>query len=195
MRGKFFCLIICLFFLLVFFSNAVCAKDLELVLHKTFLQKLVDKVFPMKFSESYSPSLQIPNMEGALSLEYKVDIYKPVLSMYANYIQLDATSSMVSFFGNKKFPVRCKMIPIYNSADNNVELKVIEGRLDLDIDSNGSSINLGSIDFSHRISNIRIPLQMNNIVVQNKTIKPRFNNVTFQFFKDKIIMNSEVLVE
>lgn len=195
MKGKFFIVITFLFILFVSFSSAVYAKDLELVLHKTLLQKLVDKMFPMKLSESYSPSLQIPGMDGALSLEYKVDIYKPLLSIYANYIQLDATSSMISVLGNKKFPVRCKMIPVYNPEDNNVELKIIEGRLDLDIDSKGSSISLGSIDFSHRISNIKIPLQMNNIVVQNKNIKPCFKNVTFQLLKDKVIMTSEVLID
>jgi hypothetical protein len=171
------------------------SKDLELVFHKNFLQKLVDRIFPLNITESYAPSLQIPNMNGSLSLGYKIDVYKPVLTIFTNYIRLDATAKITSAFGDRVFPLRCKMVPVYNSANNRIELKTMEGVVDLTVGRDDSSVSLGAIDLSRHISNIKIPLQVNSILVQNKSVKPRFKNVVFYLYKDRIVMSSDVAVE
>lgn len=165
---------IIIFFLLI--SQSVYSKDIELVLYKDFLQKLVNKVFPINLSGTSSPG-------------YRIDINNPVLSIQPKYIQLDSTVSLVSVLGNQTFPTRCKLIPIYNPANNNIELKVIEGRVDL------AAFNLGTIELAQYISNIKIPLEINNFDVKDKTIKSRCKNVSFQLLKDRLIVNSEVLIE
>lgn len=171
MRKK--CLIV-VFFLLI--SQSIYPKDIELILYKDFLQKLVNKIFPINLSGSYSSG-------------YKIDINNPVLSIQPKHIQLDSTVSLISVFGNQTFPTRCKLIPIYNPVNNNIELKVIEGKVDL------AAFNLGIIELAQYISNIKIPLEINNFDVKDKTIRPKCRNVTFQLLKDRLIVNSEVLIE
>lgn len=163
-----------LFILLILLSQTGFPKDIELILSKDFLQKLMDKVFPI-------------NLAGAVSSGYTIDLNNPVLSIQPKYIQLDSTVTISSVFGNQAFSTRCKLIPIY--VNNNVELKVVEGKVDL------QELNLGTIELAQYISNIKIPLEINNFKVKDKTIRSQCKNVTFQLLKDKVVIASEVLVE
>lgn len=158
----------------ILFSQTIFSKDIELILYKDFLQRLINKVYPINLSGTSSPG-------------YRIDIDSPVLSIQPKYIQVDSVVSITSVFGNQTFPAKCKLIPIY--ANNNIELKVIEGRVDLDI------INLGTLELAQFISNIKIPLEINNFKVKDKTIKSQCRDVTFQLFKDRIVVTSEILVE
>jgi len=178
-------------FLFLFYGD-LYSKDFELVFHKSFLQKIVEKIFPLTLKESYAPGLKIPNMDGSLSLGYKVDIEKPVLTIFKNCIMLEATSKIVSDFGNNSFPVRCKMVPAYNSKSNCIEFKTQEGTADMYLGTGNSYMSLGSIDISQYISNIKIPLKIENVLINDKYIKPQFKNVVFQFYKDKIVMDSDI---
>lgn len=168
-------------FLFVFATQPASPKDIELVLYKDFLEKLINKIFPINLTgEKISPV-------------YKVYLNNPVLSIQPRYIQVDSVVNLSSVFGSQTFPSRCKLVPVYNSK--NIELKVIEGIVDLKIDSNGEVINLGTIDLAQYISNIKIPLEINNISIKDKTVKSQCRNVTFQLLKDRVVVNSEIVIE
>lgn len=181
-----------IFFIITIFINQIFAKDIEFILYKGFLQKLMDKIFPINISEGYIPGLQI-NESNPLS--YKIDIHSPILSIQPRYIQVDAKVNLSSIFGNQTFPATCKFVPIYDSSKNNIEFKATEGKVNLNSNSNGIQINLGVIDFVQYISTIKIPLEINNINHKNKTIKTRCKDVKFQLLKDRVIITSEVVVE
>lgn len=180
------------FFIIILFSQYIFAKDIEFILYKGFLQKLMDKIFPINISEGYIPGLQINESNP---LGYKIDIHSPILSIQPKYIQVDAKVNLSSIFGNQTFPATCKFFPIYDSLKNNIEFKATEGKVNLNSNSNGMQINLGVIDFVQYISTIKIPLEINNINHKNKTIKPQCKNVKFQLLKDRVIITSEVVVE
>lgn len=148
----------------------------------------MDKIFPVNISEGYIPGLQI---NESTPLGYKIDIHSPILSIQPKYIQVDATVSVSSIFGNQTFPARCRFAPTYDSSKNNIEFRVTEGKVNLE----SNSINLGTIDFTQYISTINIPLEFNNISNKDKLIKPQCKNVKFQLLKDRIIITSEVVVE
>lgn len=168
--------------LLIFFTKEAFSRDVEFVLYKEFLQKLMDKIFPIDLTGQSMPV-------------YKIDIDSPVLSIYPKYIQLDSVVNLSSIFGNQTFPSKCKLVPVYNQVNNNIELKVIEGRVNLEFNSNGQLINLGVVDLSQYISNIEIPLKINNFNVKNKTVKTKCKNVVFELLGDRIIVNSDVIVD
>lgn len=188
-------------FFILFFVLCNCmvqyalAGDLQLVLHRTFLQKIMDKRFPIQVSEAYSDTWQIPNIGKSVSLGYKVDVSKPVLSIQPQYIQIDAVTNLNSVFGNRSFPTRCKFIPVYNSVSNSIEFKVVEGKIDLEFKSGGADINLGSVDLSQYLTEIKIPLQMNSFTIKEKNIKPRCENVTFKLLNDKIIVDGDIEID
>lgn len=178
--------IFCIFLFLLISANLLGAKDIEFTLYKDFLQKLIDKIFPISLIEGDMGE------GGASPFSYKVEIHNPVLYIYSNYIQVDAETSLSSAFGDKKFSTKCRLIPVFNQKSNNIELKVIEGKIDLLFNKN---INLGTLDLAPYLSGIKIPLKTEDIKVKNKKIKSRFKNVVFQLFKDKVVVNSEIEVE
>lgn len=163
-----------LIILFTFLTQIGFSKDIELIFYKDFLQKLINRVFPINLSGTSSPG-------------YRIDIDNPVLSIQPKHIQIDSVVNITSVFGNQTFPTRCKLIPVY--VNNSVELKVIEGKVDLAV------INLGTLELAQYISNIKIPLEINNFSVRDKTIRPKCRNVTFQLLKDRVIVNSEVLLQ
>lgn len=167
--------------ILILLTQSGFSKDIELILYKGFLQRLVNKIFPV-------------NLTGEnVSTVYKVYLNKPVLSIQPKYIQIDSTVNISSVFGHQMFPSRCKLVPIYNSKE--IELKVIEGKVDLRFTASGKVVDLGTIDLSQYISNIKIPLDIDSFNVRNKTIKSQCRNVRFQLLKDKVIVHSEVILE
>lgn len=183
------CLIAAFF---VLFSSQAFSKNLELILYSDFLQKLISKVFPINLSEGSVPGFQ----KGSSKLiGYRLDINNPILSIQSKYIQVDASVNFSSFFGNQTFPARCKFIPVFNQENDNIEFKVIKGRVNLEFDSNGEVIKLGELDLSPYISGIKIPLEFNRISIKDKTIKPRCSNVVFQLLKDRIIVSSDMVIE
>jgi hypothetical protein len=183
------------FTLLILFSIPLYAKDLELIFHKKLLQNIVDKIFPLHISKSYESNIKISSMGGDISLGFKVDIYNPLISIKTNSIQMDASSKVSSFLGENTFPVKFKMAPVYNEKNNNIELKIIEGSINAENESVNNTLGLGSLDLSKYFTNIKVPLKLNNIEVQNKILKPKCKNIEFQYFKDKITMSGDVIIE
>lgn len=184
--------IILIIIISILFCQQTFSKNLEIILYKDFLQKLMDKVFPINLSESRVPDFQKSNSN---LLGYKLDINNPVLSIKPKYIQVDASVNFSSILGNQIFPARCRFVPIFNQAKNNIEFKVIEGKVNLEFNSNGEIINLGVVDLSPYISNIKIPLEIDNISIKDKTIRPRCSNVVFELLKDRVIVGGEMVVE
>jgi hypothetical protein len=177
--------------MITFNASLLPAKDLEIVLYKDFLQKLMNKVFPIDLSESntsgFAASVNIP-------LGYKLEAENPVLTIQKKYIQVDADVNFSSFLGNQTFPARCKFVPVFDPAKNKILFKVIEGKVNLELSASGKTIDLGKVDLSSYISSIQIPLEINTINIKGKTVKLKCKNAVFQLCQDKIILNGEMYV-
>lgn len=182
-------------FMLIIQLGAVSyADNVELVLHKDFIQNLMNSVFPLTFKETYTPNIQLSHGSDVLSFDYSIIINDPVISIKPDYIQLDATVDWVSLLGKQSSKGKFKFVPVFNKDSKHIEFRVIEGKFDLKVNLGGNVIDLGEIDISKEISDIKIPLEYNNIKISEKNISVSCENVTFKLLDDRIIVNSEVKI-
>ncbi len=174
------------------FSCCGYAKDLELVLYRSFLQKLMNGVFPVRIEKSYKPQVSLGQIGNLLAFDYTLSLRDPVLVIHGKYIQVNADIDLLSPLGKHTFPGRCRFVPVFNKSKNLIEFKVTEGTVRVKIDTDSVVLDLGTVDISPFISNIKLPLEYGKITVSGRQLRPQCEDVGFRLYKDRVVVTGDI---
>lgn len=167
-------------------------KDLEMVLYRSFLQKLMSEIFPVRLTKTYKSHLPLGQISNLLNFDYTLTLRDPVLVIYPQYIQVNAAVDFLSPLGEQTFPGHCRFVPIFNKEKNRIEFKVTEGTVRVMVKTEKIVLDIGNVDISPFIANIKLPLEYGDITVSGRRLRPLCQDVGFKLAKDKIVVTGDI---